>query len=55
MNPFAYFIECYRIFCELIFASLDESEVRALRQCHNQNAYRLDRVEKSLRDSGISI
>jgi len=29
-------------------------EVRALRECHNINAFRLDRIEKALRDEGIS-
>jgi len=55
MNPYDFWIQVYRYWCELIYAPVKKDEVRALRECHNINAYRIDRVEKALRDEGISI
>ena len=44
MNPFDWWYQIYRYWMELYF------EVGALRNCHNQNRDRIERIEKALRD-----
>jgi len=31
----------------------NDKEIRALRQCHNQNVSRLERVERAMREDGL--
>ena len=47
MNPFEWWLKIYEMLMDLWF------EVRALRECHNQNRSRLELVEKALRKEGI--
>ena len=47
MNPYEFWLKMYEIWMELVF------EVRALRECHNQNRSRLELIEKALRKEGI--
>jgi hypothetical protein len=48
MNPFLeIYYQYWKWFMETLF------EVRALRNCHNINVVRLDRIEKALRGEGI--
>ena len=44
MNPFEFWYQIYRYWMELYF------EVGALRNCHNQNRGRIERIEKALRE-----
>ena len=47
MNPFDWWLKIYEMWMDLWF------EVRALRECHNQNRSRLELIEKALRKEGI--
>ena len=47
MNPFEWWLKIYEMWMDLWF------EVRALRECHNQNRSRLELIEKALRKEGI--
>jgi hypothetical protein len=46
MDPFEYLFQVNKWWIETLF------EVRSLRNCHNINAYRLDRIEQKLIDEG---
>ena len=43
MNPFEFWYQLWKWWAETLF------EVRALRNCHNQNRGRIERIEKALR------
>ena len=47
MNPYDFWLKWYELWMDLAF------EVRALRNCHNQNRDRIEKIEKALRDEGI--
>ena len=47
MNIIEWWYQIYRYWMELYF------EVGALRNCHNQNRGRIERIEKALRKEGI--
>jgi hypothetical protein len=48
MNPFIeIYYQYWKWFMEMFF------EVRALRNCHNINVVRIDRIERALRGQGI--
>jgi hypothetical protein len=47
INPFEYFYQINKWWAETFL------EVRSLRNCHNINVVRLDRIEKALRAEGI--
>jgi hypothetical protein len=44
MNPFDWWLKIYEMWMDLCF------EVQALRNCHNQNRDRIERIEKALRE-----
>ena len=47
MNPFKLWLDLWEMWLDLLF------EVRALRECHNQNRGRLELIEKALQKEGI--
>jgi len=47
MNPFKLWMDIWVTWLDLWF------EIRALRNCHNQNRSRLELIEKALRKEGI--
>jgi hypothetical protein len=51
MSPFEFWWIFWATWLRLF---VNDEEVRALRNCHNTNAYRLDRIEAALRNEGIS-
>ena len=51
-NPYEFWIDIYRWWCELIYAPVKKDEVQALRNCRNIDSKRIEVIEGILRDEG---